>query len=76
MRTRIVKVERPVIGATWRISDAKSEHAEDVEESAVPSYVRECMGARMIGYFRAIWTADDGWLFKTFYPHLNNQHRF
>ena len=62
--TRIVKIERPVVsqgGELWRIWDKARLHEDWVEPT---KYWQDLMGARMIGYFRATWSEDEGWKIK------------
>jgi hypothetical protein len=74
MRTKIVKVSRPMVSidGQWFAADEKGEHAEEFDPDA---FVREAMGGRMVGYFRGVWSAD-GWHFHRFLARLPNRSRF
>ncbi|MDE2472618.1 MAG: hypothetical protein KGL35_28800 [Bradyrhizobium sp.] len=65
MRTKIVKVIRPIVEmpdhpGEWRAHDEWLEHDDWFKPS---QWVKDCVGARSYVYFRAVWSAD-GWLFK------------
>ncbi len=74
MATKIVRVSRPVIppDGPWRAIDAKGEHDDEFYPD---DWMRSAMGARMVGYFRAVWSID-GWQFRSFMANLPNNLRF
>jgi hypothetical protein len=64
--TRVVKVMRPIVppDGPWRVFDQKLEH-EELQEPT--DWLREAMGGRMICFFVATWSADNGWTFTRRY---------
>ncbi len=76
MRTKTVKVTHIQIGdhEVWRVEDEKGEHNDDNLEPDI--FVRAAMGGRSVGYFRAVWSVDEGWQFRRFMVDLPNVHRF
>jgi len=67
---KLVKICRPVYppNGPWRCYDRERKHVDEDYEPA--PWVREAMGARMEGFFRAIWSADEGWVIKRREPKM------
>ena len=68
---KVVKVCKPVVSVDgqWRAYDESLEH-EDLfdpadlgEREPWRGWLLEAMGARMVCFFRATWSAD-GWIFR------------
>lgn len=62
MTTRTVKVQRPVFppDGDWLVYDQLREHEDHFQPD---QWMRETVGARMVTWWRATWSAD-GWIFK------------
>ena len=62
MTSRIVKIQRPVVppDGDWLAFDEQEEHIEHFQPDA---HMRETVGARMVTWWRATWSAE-GWIFK------------
>jgi hypothetical protein len=83
-RTKIIRVNRPIVGEIWRATDEKGEHPEEFYLDEKPPFVRDgveltlldCMGARLIGYFRAVWSLEEGWILRQFMKDLPRHLRF
>jgi hypothetical protein len=83
-RTKVIRVTRPIVGEIWRATDEKGEHAEEFYLDEKRPFVRdgvevtllECMGARLVGYFRGVWSLEEGWILRQFMKDLPRHLRF